>query len=169
MKQFLALFAFFALTAMTSGQMGQSIKLSDSKFLNEAMQGGYSEVFLARQVLKETKDPGAVNFANRMIHDHSQNDAQVAALAQSLHVKVQRTPVSDAMQEANSLRGMHDGRKVAYTYISYEVTDHQNVLNLFTQEDQTTTNPQIKKYVEATIPVLKEHLKLAQDTLHNRY
>ena len=169
MKQLVALLAFFSLTAMTSGDVGREIHLKDSTFLKKAMQGGYSEVFLASQVLRRAKDPGVRHFAQTMIRDHTRNDAQIARLARSMHVSVKRGPDLQAEQESTALHNLHQVRRLEYQYLTYEVNDHESDLTLFQREDQETKNPRLRKFVEATIPILKRHLALAQNTLNNRY
>ncbi|MGH7661542.1 MAG: DUF4142 domain-containing protein [Vulcanimicrobiaceae bacterium] len=165
MKQFLALLTILALTGMTSEDLGNMVRPNDRVFAQRAYQGGYSEVYVARQVLNLTNDPSVHKFATRMIQDHSRNDAQLAGIARGMHVSVQQKPDADALQEVRTLKHLPKDQ-IAEQYLTYEETDHERDLNGFKNEAQEGTSTQLRQYAKSSLPVLKTHLKLAQDLLH---
>lgn len=165
MKQFLALLTILALTGMTSEDIGNMVKPNDRVFVQKAYSGGYSEVYLARAVLKLTNDPAVHQFATRMIRDHSQNDAKLAGIAQRMHVTVQKKPDADAVQEAQTLRHLPKDQ-IAEQYLTYEENDHEKDVTGFQNEAEESNVTPLRQYAKTTLPVLKEHLKLAQDLLH---
>lgn len=165
MKQFLALATILALTGMTSADLGNMIRPNDRDFAQRAYQGGYSEVYLAREVMTLTNDPAVHKFATRMIRDHSKNDAELAGIAREMHVSVQRKPAKDALQESRTLKNLPKDQ-IAEQYLTYEVNDHEKDLTGYHNEAQEGASKQLRQYARASLPVLKQHLKLAQDLLH---
>jgi len=154
--------AFAGSTALAA--MG--ITPADRHFIRSAMEGGVSEIALAQQVLRQTSDPTARAFAHRMIRDHSQNDRQLEQVAQSLGMNPPQHPDSDAQQEMQQLAGMRP-EAAAREYLRYEVSDHHKDIADFTQELSTTSNDQIRSYVQASLPVLHAHLRLAERDASN--
>lgn len=165
MKQFLALLTVLALTGMTSEDLGNMVKPNDRVFAQRAYEGGYSEIYLARAVMKLTNDPSVHKFATRMIQDHSKNDAQLASIAQRMHVTVQKKPDADAVQEAKTLRHLPKDQ-IAEQYLTYEENDHQKDVTGYQNEAEESNVTPLRQYAKASLPVLKQHLKLAQDLLH---
>lgn len=166
MKQFLALATILALTGMTSEDVGKMVRPNDRVFVQRAYEGGYSEVYLAREVMTLTNDPAVHKFATRMIHDHSKNDAELADIAKQMRISVQKKPDAQAVQEARTLKHLPKNQ-IAEQYLSYEVTDHEKDVTGFQNEAEESNVSQLRQYAHATLPVLKQHLALAQDLLHS--
>jgi len=134
---------------------------SDRHFVRKAMEGGVSEIVLAREVARRTGDPTARGFASRMIRDHSQNDEQLETVAQSLGMNPPQQPDAETRQEIQRLTGM-SAQAVAQEYLRYEVRDHRKDIADFQEELSTTSNDQIRAYVQQSLPVLHAHLRLAE-------
>lgn len=165
MKQFLALLTILGLTGMTSEDLGKMVKPNDRVFVQRAYIGGYSEIYVAREILKITNDRSAREFANRMIRDHSQNDAQLARIARSMKITVHKQPDPQAVQEARVLRTLPKDQ-IAEQYLSYEENDHEQDVKGFQNEAEEGNVSRVRQYARATLPVLKQHLALAQNLLH---
>jgi putative membrane protein len=55
------------------------------------------------------------------------------------------------------------GAALDRAYIDDMVKDHQKDVQLFQQEAQSGTNPQLKSFAQETLPTLQQHLSQAQE------
>jgi len=56
------------------------------------------------------------------------------------------------------------GAEFDRAYMHDMVQDHEKDVKQFRQESQRATDPDIKGFAQQTLPVLEQHLKMAQDT-----
>ena len=100
-----------------------------------------------------------------MIRDHSRNDAQLASIARSMKIAVHKQPDPEAVQEARVLRTLPKDQ-IAEQYLSYEENDHEQNVKGFQNEAEEGSVSRVRQYARATLPVLKQHLALAQNLLN---
>ncbi|MBV8600767.1 MAG: DUF4142 domain-containing protein [Candidatus Eremiobacteraeota bacterium] len=159
MKYLVATFTLLAFTGAAA--VAQPVSSVDRHFLNSAMEGGVAEIALAHTVMQRTSDPTAHAFAQRMIRDHSKNDAQLAAVAQSFGIRPSHELPPEAADEQTKLQGL-SGAAAAREYLTYEVKDHHKDIKDFSDELGATSQPTIRAYVQSSLPVLHTHLRLAE-------
>lgn len=122
----------------------------------------------ARGSLAETKGTNAdvKNFGRLMVGEHHALRAEGQSLAKKLNVTPQ-APSGDqseaqAKQEMDSLTAMAKGPAWDKAYIGYEVTYHQQVIDVATKALGAAQNAQLKALIQKAAPVLKHHLERAQ-------
>lgn len=123
----------------------------------------------ARGALAETKGTSAdvKNFGRLMVGEHHALRAEGQALAKKLNVTPQ-APSGDqseaqAKQEMDSLTAMAKGPAWDKAYIGYEVTYHQQVIDVATKALAAAQNAQLKALIQKAAPVLQKHLARAQE------
>lgn len=117
-------------------------------FLKKAIKAGEQEVADAKM---HTSDSNASTryFAKRMIHDHTKADNQLMELAHEDNVSVPSSmPAGPAMSGAQ--------------YMHMQVGAHEQAVALFEKEAREGTG-QTKVLAAQILPVLKQHLQMAQD------
>jgi putative membrane protein len=133
----------------------------DQAFVQKAAQGGIAEVQLAQTAQQKTQSEQVKQFAQKMIDDHTPNNEQLVKLATTLGVTPPTEP--DAMQQKMALRlETMSGSKFDRAYIHGQIQAHETMLKLFRNEAAHGQDPQLKSFAEQTVPVIQEHLSMAQ-------
>jgi putative membrane protein len=159
MKTLTAALALVALSATAA--FAESASSSDRHFVRVAMEGGFSEVAMARQALARTNDPDSRAFAQQMIADHTRGNAQLAHIASTLGLDAPQRPSAGAREEMDRLGNLPPDA-FAREYLAYEVMDHQDDIEAFREERASTANWRLRNYTDGSLLVLREHLRLAQ-------
>ena len=149
----------------SSGQLDHA----DRVFLEKAARGNVAEVETGRFVAQHAGDAAVKQFADRMIHDHSQANQQLMSVAQGLGVQLPTKPDhTDAHQLARLETLSNDPNKLDSSYSHSMLQDHRKDIREYQQEIKTAQNPQVRAYAEQTLPILKEHLALAEQLPANQ-
>ncbi len=137
------------------------LSAQDKTFIDQAAIGGMAEVQGGQMAETKAQSPQVKQFGQHMIADHTPNNQELMQLAQSKGV----TPPAglDPMhqQEATKLQQLPAGQ-FDHAYIEGQVTDHQQMAALLQTEIQKGSDPQVKAFAEKTLPIIKEHLQMAQ-------
>jgi len=143
------------------------INAKDKQFMRKAAQAGMAEVEEGRVAADKAQSPKVKSFAERMVQDHTQAGDKLMQIAETLHVKLPTQPSDAQQKQLAKLRKLSAG-EFDKTYDPMQVQDHKETVHEFEQEAKNVQNPALKEWVEGALPVLKEHLKLAQALPNNR-
>jgi putative membrane protein len=143
----------------------EDTKSSDKTFVKNAIEGSLAEVNFAKLALQKSQDKNVREFATKMIHDHEMLIAEMKPVAKELGVKVPTgTPLSDHAKY-EELK-MKSGTDFDRAYVETMVKDHHDDLSDFLNEENKTSNPQLKATVEKGESVIKEHTELIDKIAH---
>ncbi|HEY3676245.1 MAG TPA: DUF4142 domain-containing protein [Candidatus Tumulicola sp.] len=139
----------------------------DQKFINEAIQANDQEIDQARIELRSTSDASVRLFAQTMIHDHTESNAQLAGAAKALGLDASSPHIVQGMNTMPSAAPGSGGAMAmsAHAYMTQEVTDHQNAIGLYKGEASNGSAQTLKTYAADTLPILNQHLAMAQQYL----
>ena len=136
--------------------------VADRNFARAAAAGGLAEVELGRLADQNGQSPEARQFGQRMVKDHSKANDQLKALATAANIPLPDAPGPEdqAMQERlDKMQGDAFDR----AYIRGQISAHQETVQLFEYEIGSGQDSQIKNFASQTLPVLMEHLEMAQN------
>ena len=133
----------------------------DQAFVNDAARGGEMEVKLGKLAEQDGSSAAVKEFGNRMVKDHTRLNAELSATAKSVGLTVP-TKISAEQQATYDKLAMLKGTKFDTAYIDMMVKDHTQDLAAFQKEANVTKDAKLKGTVEAAIPVIEEHLKMAK-------
>lgn len=148
-----------AATASASAKLDRA----DRKFVEEAAEGGMKEIEFGRVAADKASDPAVKQFAERMVRDHGDTNHKLMDVAQSKGVTAPPKLTSSDQRMLDKLSKM-TGDKFDRAYIDDMVKDHKQDVKDFQKEAKSGKDAEVKKFAEDTLPLLQEHLKLAQDT-----
>ncbi|HEX3465919.1 MAG TPA: DUF4142 domain-containing protein [Candidatus Elarobacter sp.] len=133
----------------------------DAQFAMQAAQGGMAEVQLARLALSKSQNGVVKTFAQRMIADHTPNNAQLASIMRSegLTVPTSVDPNSQAMM--TRLQAL-SGRAFNRAYLGGQVRAHQQMQILLQSEINGGHDARLKAYARTTLPTINMHLSMAK-------
>jgi putative membrane protein len=125
-------------------------------FIIQASIGNLQEIQIARLALKRSTNSEVKAFANQMIVDHGNAQAQLMQLIKSRNIQIPteatETPVSDMMLENLPEK---DFDRV---YVHMMVPDHRQTVQLFEGYALNGKDPDVRTFAKQTLPKLKEHL-----------
>jgi putative membrane protein len=147
--------------AAAEAQVNPTLSTSDAEFLTTAARGGMAEVQLGRLAEQNGRSAAVKRFGQRMVADHSRANQELMALAQ----RKRMTPpegLGAAHQQTYDRLARLRGSAFDRAYKQAMVQDHQEDLRAFQTEAQNGTDPEVKAFAARTVPVLQEHLRLAE-------
>jgi len=150
-----------AQTIAGSGSSSSGLSKSDRTFMMKAAQGGIAEVEMGRLAAQKSQDPQIRAFGNRMVQDHSQANDKLMQVAQTLNVELPTAADKKDQTQLEKLQGLSGG-SFDRAYAPDMVKDHKKDIAEFEREAKNVRNPALKAWVQETLPVLKEHLQLAE-------
>ncbi|HTX33400.1 MAG TPA: DUF4142 domain-containing protein [Bryobacteraceae bacterium] len=153
------LLAFAA--AAQQNHANRIISSSDSTFVTEAAQGGMAEVQLGKLATTRASNALVKQFGQRMVDDHSKINDQLKALATSkgMSLPTALDPKDETVKRR--LSGL-TGSAFDHAYMEDMVKDHKHDIAAFQHEADHGMDPDVKAFAAKTLPILQEHLRLAE-------
>lgn len=149
---------------MCSVGFAQDTKSADKSFIKDATEGSQAEINFAKLALAKSKDPNVRKFAERMITDHSKLIVDMRPFTLKYDVKASGEPVLDHAKY-EELK-MKSGTDFDRAYVEAMVKDHNDDLNDFIKEENSTSDPQLKATVEKGEKVIREHTEMIDNIAH---
>lgn len=138
---------------------GTKLSPADQQFVQEASTSDATEIAASRVALKNSNDPRVRKFAQQMIADHTRLSHGMAALVSKKGFTA--TPSEDfaLVGKLQTLKG----KEFDQAYVEQVgVEAHQRAVDLFQQQSQSGTDPQLKAAAAKALPTIKHHLEMAQ-------
>lgn len=148
--------------AQTRQATTKSTRLSqtDQAFIQQAAVGGVAALRTAELAAGRTENVAVRMYAQRMLADNAAANDQLLATSARVHFK----PVmgldarqNTVMQQLSQLKGAQFDALYAYAMLS----NTQQSIQIY-QAAAASSNPVIRSYARATLPVLQAHLQQAQ-------
>lgn len=134
---------------------------ADTAFVQQAAKGGIAEVELSQLATTSATTPEVREFAQKMVDDHSANNRELAAAASKLGISVPKETDQEHMRLHQKLSGIR-GAGFDKAYIDAMCDDHQKMVDLLQSSSKSVTAPELRAYIDKTLPVVREHLAMAQ-------
>ncbi len=141
---------------------GAVLAAGDVKFIKEAAIGNMAEVQLGEMAREKASAPEVKEFAARMVTDHSKALANLKAVAQAKGVELPNELDAKHKETAEKLSKL-SGAEFDKAYMKEMRKDHKKDVSEFEEAAKEVKDPELKGYVEKTLPVLKEHFAMAKD------
>ena len=136
----------------------------DEQWLKMSIEGDRFEVIGGKIALQKSHNPAVIQLASRLIADHSKSLQDAVTEAKEFGIEVPDTP-SPSQQWALTVVSTFSGNAFDHWYSDLEVNDHMQDIQETQDEIDKGSNPEIRQLAQDDLPVLKEHLKLAQQAL----
>jgi putative membrane protein len=133
---------------------------ADLDFMQKAATGGLAEVALGQQVSPAAKNPDAKGFADRMVTDHSKANDELKQLASNKGVTL---PTDTDQKHKDAAQKVMSSKNIDKAYIDDMVEDHDKDVKEFEEASKSAKDADLKAWIDKTLPVLKEHQKMAHD------
>ena len=149
--------------ASASASRTDALSRDDRKFVEAAAQGGLAEVQHGNLAAQRATNPQVKQFAQRMVQDHSKANDELKTIASARGITPPTTMDRKhhrAMEKLGKLNGAEFDRE----YMKHMVDDHKKDVSLYEKQAKSGKDGDLKSFAAKTLPILQEHLALAQST-----
>lgn len=153
-----------AATPGTAGEQGIHAGISrkdTQQFVDAAVYANLAEVAAGRYALAHSQSPEVKQFAQQMIHDHTQANDRLTTIALSRGL---RTPLGISPTDRTQMRRLEQqhGSRFNAAYSRAQDSDHREAVALFKRAEQNPRiDPAVRDFARQTLPVLEDHLRMA--------
>jgi putative membrane protein len=137
-----------------------------STFLQKAAGAGMAEVELGKLAQERGSSDAVKAYGKQMVADHSAANNEVKALASQKGYELPTKLDSKHAAMRDELSSM-SGSKFDQAYIAAMTSDHDKVVEDFTQASKSSTDKDVKAFAAKTLPVLESHLEKAREIQSN--
>jgi putative membrane protein len=151
------------LTIMTVSTVAIALGQSDAKFVKEPSEGGLAEVELGQLAQQKGHSQAVRDFGTRIVSDHSKANDELKAIAAQKGLSV-ATSLGVKDKTLKLKLDALSGETFDKSYMSAMVKDHQEDIAAFEKESASGSDPAIRSFASKTLPKLREHLAMAEQT-----
>jgi putative membrane protein len=133
-----------------------------ASLFDNANQMNNEEQDMAKELRsKAGENQALITLADTIRDDHKDNQTALEALANQKNVKLKSYEKNKAAEDQlDNLKGAQFNE----TFLKMEIRDHEKALADFRRaKSEFSSDPDVKVYIDETIPVLEAHLKLAEN------
>lgn len=158
-----------AKTAMTtasadtakSGAMGPTAPhATDAEFMQSAAHSDQNEIQLSKMALAKGVTGMTKTYADKMIADHTKSSANLKPIAAKAGVTLPTDMDADHKAMAPQMEKL-SGKAFETKYVAQMVADHQKTANTLKAHKTMTKNTALSGWIDTTLPVVEEHLNMA--------
>ena len=150
-------------STQTDSGSNKMMKSADVKFATKAAQGGMAEVQLGQLAAQKASNPDVKAFGQKMVDDHTKANDQLKSVAAQENITLPTTVDPKDQALYSKLQNL-SGADFDKSYMKAMVKDHQEDVKEFQKEADKGKDPQIKNFASQTLPILQQHLSMAQST-----
>ncbi|MDF2382038.1 DUF4142 domain-containing protein [Nostoc ellipsosporum NOK] len=150
-------------SSMTGTSNAGSMNTDDNTrdFLVKAAEGGMAEVEAGQLAQQKSTNNRVTSFAGMMVNDHTGANSSIKSLAQARNVQLPST-APEAKKQKAAKAGEKTGTAFDKAYMDMMVADHEETIALFKKGRDQSQDPEVKSFIENTIPKLEVHLDSAK-------
>ncbi|MDQ0740692.1 DUF4142 domain-containing protein [Pseudomonas sp. W4I3] len=147
--------------ALVAGSISAAMAATSNDFVENAAQGGITEVEAGKLALEKSGSADVKNFAQHMITDHTKVNQELTALAKKLDIEVP----DDAALMDKAKKAILEMRDESFdkAYANNQVNAHETTVKLFKKEAESSDNAELKAFATKTLPALEAHLQEAKE------
>jgi putative membrane protein len=139
----------------------QDAQHAAQSFLQRAAEGQQAEIVLGQLASERAGDRQVKQFGAQMIEDHRKASAEIRQLASKEGV-VLPTQLTGKHKDKQEQFARLSGSEFDRAYIEYMLRDHRKDVKEFERTVKAIKDPQVQQWAEGTLPLLKAHLRQAQ-------
>jgi putative membrane protein len=133
----------------------------ETAFIKKAADGGMTEVELGKAAEKNGQKDDVKAFGKQMVKDHGKANDDLKSIASKMNVTVP-DKVSAKHQARIDKMSKLSGAAFDTAYAKDMVEDHEKDIAEFEKARGKVSKEDLKKFIDDTIPVMKEHLEMAK-------
>ena len=141
-----------------------AIPSKDQQFLMRAAETQQEEIALGQMATQRAESDKVKQLAQRMVDDHTKAGQEMRKLAETTGFTLSDEP-SVGHQKRDRTYSNLSSKEFDRAYVAHEVKHHRKNIAEFKKQAERLKSPQIRQWAAGTLPVLKEHLLIANSVL----
>jgi putative membrane protein len=134
----------------------------DRKFIEEAASSGMFEVEVAQLAAAKASDAQVKSFASMLVDHHTAANNELVKIANARKVELPAAPKRALRRDTEKL-GKKSGAEFDRDFVrEVGIKAHEKDIKLFENASKDVKDPELKAFVNKTLPVLRDHLAQAQ-------
>jgi putative membrane protein len=146
---------------LATGHAMAEMSSADRTFATKAAEGGQAEVALGQLATQKAASPQVRQFGQRMVTDHSQANQELMAIAKQQNLTLPTKLSQEDMATEKRLQNA-SGKSFDTAYAQDMVQDHKQDIADFRKVATSGQDPALKGFAQKYLPVLQQHLQMAQ-------
>jgi putative membrane protein len=135
---------------------------ADRKFLQEAAEHGMFEVQIGQLASSKGKNPDVKSFGTTLVNDHTNANNELVQLANNKKVELPAAPPRGKRNDLEKM-GKLSGDEFDRRFVrEVGIKHHEQDIKKFEKASENAKDPELKAWVDKTLPKLREHLATAQ-------
>jgi putative membrane protein len=135
---------------------------TDMQFATTAARGGQAEIQLGQMAATKAASADVKAFGQKMVTDHKKADEELDAAARADGETIPKGLEPEHKADAARFDKL-SGAAFDKAYMKQMVEDHRKTIALFEKEAASGKDSHVKQFAQATLPTLREHLKMAEE------
>lgn len=135
---------------------------SEKAFVKDAASGGMMEVQLGQMAQQKGASQEVKDFGQRMVTDHGKANDELESIITKKGMKLPAKMADKHKKVVDKLANL-TGPDFDKKYAGEMVKDHTKDVNKFKKMSGKLKDPELKGWVDKTLPVLEQHLQHAKD------
>jgi putative membrane protein len=158
-----ALLLAFSATLFACAQLepAGSAASRDAQLVRSLVQANLAEIAAGRLAVSRAQSRAVRGYAQRMIDDHTQLQAEASELKSAKGVPLPTRP-DESQQAALKKLAATSGAAFDLAYIEQMLKDHAGTLQLLERTAARATDPALRAHAERALPHIRRHLELAE-------
>ena len=140
---------------------GTKATAKEAVFIMKAADGGMAEVEMGKLAADKGGSDAVKDFGNRMVKDHSKANDQLKDIAANMGVTIPDKVNAKEQAMIDKMSAM-SGAAFDKVYVKEMVNDHRKDIAAFETAGKQVKNADLKKFIDSTVPVMKDHLDAIQ-------
>lgn len=136
----------------------------DFEFVTETASHGMMEVQLAKTVMEKAQTKEAEMLAQHMVEDHSKANIELMTLAEKKKITLPETLSKEDKEIMNEVLSKKE-IELDKEYAKQMAKAHKDAIDNFERAVKRCEDEDIKNFASSTLPVLRSHLQMAEETL----
>jgi putative membrane protein len=128
----------------------------------KAAEGGMAEVTLGGAAAQRATSGDVKNFGNQMVTDHGKANDQLKTWATNKGIALP-AELNDEHKKTSDELAKKTGSAFDKAYMDDMVKDHEKDVAEFQKAQTSVKDPDLKQWIDSTLPVIQGHLQMAKD------
>ena len=139
-----------------------SVARADRKFIGDAVNSGMFEVQVSQLAASKATDPNVKSFATLLVDHHTAANNELVKIANARGVELPAAPKRALRRDIEKL-GKKNGDEFDREFVrNVGIKAHEKDIKLFRKASKDVKDPELKAFVDKTLPTLQDHLAAAQ-------
>lgn len=141
---------------------GDKVARGDRKFIEEAAGSGMFEVQVSQLAASKATDANVKSHASMLVDHHTAVNNELVKIANARGVELPAAPPRALRSDIEKL-GKKNGAEFDKAYVrEVGIKAHEKDIKKFQGASKDVKDPELKAFVDKTLPQLREHLAAAQ-------